>query len=94
VEHFSRAVALAPEMVEAGNGLALAQAKNGRMEAALASAETLAAAHPDYLPVQYNLAWWYAVEMKSPEKARSYFDRAVALGASPGRRLEKAMRPK
>ncbi|OQC08529.1 MAG: Tetratricopeptide repeat protein [Candidatus Hydrogenedentes bacterium ADurb.Bin101] len=93
-EHFSRAAALAPEMVEAANGLSLAQAKNGRMDEALASAETLAAAHPDYLPVHYNLAWWYAVEMKSPEKAHPYFDKAVALGASPSRRLEKAMRTK
>ncbi len=32
--------------------------------------------------------------MKSPEKAHPYFDKAVALGASPGRRLEKAMRTK
>ena len=92
--HFARAAALAPEMVEAGNGLALAKARNGEMDDALTLAEKLAAAHPDYLPVHYNLAWWYAIDMNTPEKARPYFDKAIDLGASPGRRLEKAMRKK
>jgi len=44
--------------------------------------------------VHYNLAWWYAIDMNTPEKARPYFDKAIDLGASPGRRLEKAMRKK
>lgn len=87
----SRAVELAPDMVAAANGLAMAQARSDKMKEALNLAEKTAAAHPAYLPVQYNLAWWYAVDLKSPDKARPYFDKAVSLGASPGRRLKKAM---
>ena len=90
--HLARANALAPERPEVLNALALTKARDGRLDEAVQIATPLAAAQQDYLPVHYNLAWWLAVEQKNPEAARPYYDRAIALGASPGRRLEKAMR--
>lgn len=90
--HLTRARELDPQAPEAGNALALTKARNKNLEEAVRIAEAVASEHPEYLPIQYNLAWFYAVEMKNPEKGRPYFDKAVSLGASPGRKLEKAMR--
>lgn len=90
--YLARARELAPQLPEAGNALAVAKARNKNPEEAVRIAEAVALEHPDYLPAQYNLAWFYAVELNNPEKGRPYFDKAVSLGASPGRKLEKAMR--
>ena len=90
--YLARARELAPQLPEAGNALAVAKARNKNPEEAVQIAEAVALEHPDYLPAQYNLAWFYAVELNNPEKGRPYFDKAVSLGASPGRKLEKAMR--
>lgn len=90
--HLDRANVLVPGRPEVLNALALTKARDGRPDEAVKLATPLAAAQPEYLPVQYNLAWWLAVDQKNPEAARPYYDRAIALGASPGRRLEKAMR--
>lgn len=89
--HFSRTLEQAPDHVEAGNGLAVALARTNQLDEAVELAERVAAAAPDYMPIHYNLAWWHAVERQDPQRARPYYDRAVALGASPGRRLERAM---
>ncbi len=89
--HLSQACELSPDNVEAAHGLALAMARNHRLEEAVHLAGELIKTHTDYLPLYYNLAWWHAVEMKDPEKARPYYDRAVELGASPGRRLKNTM---
>ena len=90
--HLARANALAPNAPETLNALALTKARDGRLDEAVQIATPVAAAQQDYLPVQYNLAWWLAVDQKNPDAARPYYDRAIALGATPGRRLEKAMR--
>lgn len=88
---FNRALELAPNYTAAGNGLAVALAHDKQMDAALELAENIAAAKPDYMPVHYNLAWWFSVEMNDVERARAYYERAVALGAVPSRRLKRAM---
>ncbi len=90
-EQFQRALALAPDCAASGNGLALTLARNKQLDAALELAEKVAAANPDYMPIHYNLAWWHGVEKKAPETARPYYERALELGASPGRRLKRAM---
>ena len=90
--HLSRAFELDPNLVDAGNGLAIAKARANRLDEAVALAGRLADGAPDYLPLQYNLAWWHAVEMNNPDRARPYYDKAVQLGATPSRRLERAMR--
>ena len=91
-EAFTRAIDLAPDMRDAANGLSVALAGNGQVEEAVALAEEIADAAPDYLPAQYNLAWWHAVEQQDPAQARPYYEKALALGAAPSRRLERAMK--
>mgnify|MGYP000083849498 CR=1 FL=1 len=91
-EKFTRALELAPGMTEAVNGLAVALAKKGQVDAAIALNKELAEVQPDFMPGQYNLAWWHAMEKKNPEQARPYYEKAVALGVAPNRRLERAMK--
>ncbi len=90
---FVRTLELAPEMYAARNGLVVALIRDDQADTALTHAKKLVEAAPDYMPGHYNLAWCYAVEKNAPEKARPHYERAVALGASPSRRLERAMRP-
>ncbi|MFA7693652.1 MAG: hypothetical protein WCX86_12210 [Candidatus Hydrogenedentales bacterium] len=87
----SRACALDPDHREASNALALAKAANNATDEALTIAQDLAAKNPEYLPSQYNIAWFYAVLLNDAQGARPYYEKAIALGASPSRRLKKAM---
>ena len=91
-EKFTRALELAPDMPESVNGLAVALAKNKQLDEAITLSEKLVEVHPDYMPGQYNLAWWYAVEKKNPELARPHYEKALALGVSPSRRIEKSIK--
>lgn len=91
--HLNAAWELSPEnQADLHNALAIALARNGKVNKAIEILEGLVETEPEYLPARYNLAWWYAVEEKQPEKAQSHFDKAVELGARPSRRLERAMR--
>ncbi len=89
---FKRALELEPDLASAANGLAVALARNKQVDEAVALAQALTKAHPDYMPGWYNLAWWLAVELEDAEQARPCFEKAVALGAAPSRRLERALR--
>jgi tetratricopeptide (TPR) repeat protein len=91
-EKFTRTIALSPDMQPAINGLAVALAKNKQVDEAITLAEKLVEAHPDSMAAHYNLAWWYAMEKKDQDKARSHYEKAVSLGVSPSRRLEKKMK--
>ena len=91
-EKFTRAIEMAPNMENAVNGLSLALANNKQVDEAIALAEKLANAHPDYMPAQFNLAWWYAMEKKNTDLALPHYEKALALGVSPSRRLEKKMK--
>lgn len=89
--HFSRAIALDPSHWVALQGLAVAKARNGHLEEAIQDTKVVLEHSPTYLPALYNLAWWYAVELKQPDAARPYFEKATTLGARPSRKLNQAM---
>ena len=76
------------------NALALTKARDGRLDEAVQIATALAAAQQDYLPVQYNLAWWLAVDQRIPKQPAPITTGRLRWSASPARRLEKAMREK
>jgi len=90
LSYFRRARALAPEDPAIANGLVLALFHTGAREQALSLAESALATAPDYLPLCYNLAWWYGVVLKQPEPGQRYYDQSLSLGAHPARRLKRA----
>lgn len=91
-DKFTQAIELESDMSEAVNGLAVAMAKNKQVDEAIALTEKLVEAHPDFMPGHYNLAWWYAMEKKNAELARPHYEKALALGVSPSRRIEKKIK--
>lgn len=91
-ENFRRAVELKPDMQDAVNGMALALAKNQQLDEAIALAQKLVEAYPDYMPGHYNLAWWYATEKKDAERACTHYEKALELGVSPSNRMKRKMK--
>lgn len=81
-EKFTRAIELAPNMAEAMNGLAVTLANTQRVEEAIALAEKLVDAHPDYAPGQYNLALWQALENEDTASIFPQYEKALNFGAS------------
>lgn len=89
--YFKQAIALDPGLTAAHNGLSVAWAHNGQLDAAITLAEEIVAENPEYAPAQFNLAWWYAVEKSDLDAARPHYDRARALGLAGEKKLDKAM---
>lgn len=89
--HFRKALELDPNMIEARNGRAVNLAHNRQTDDAIKLAEETTTSAPDYAPAWYNLAWWYAIDKKTPEAAAAYYDKALALGMPANTKLEKAI---
>ncbi len=90
--NFRKALALDPAMTDAKNGLAVNLAHDKRLDEAIALAEEIAAATPDYAPARYNLAWWYAVEKKDADAARPHYEAAVTAGMGTSKKIDKALK--
>ncbi|NLN94227.1 MAG: tetratricopeptide repeat protein [Candidatus Hydrogenedens sp.] len=89
-QYFQRAQRLNGEDPDIANGLALSLARMGDVEQGIVVAQESLASHPDFQPLYYNLAWWYGVNLKQPDEGREYYEKALALGARPARRLKRA----
>lgn len=81
-EKFARALELKPDMAKAMNGLSVTFASNEKIDEAIALAEKLVDAHPDYEPGQYNLAWWQAAENEGKNLTFPKHEKALRFGAS------------
>ncbi|MCC6145610.1 MAG: tetratricopeptide repeat protein [Candidatus Hydrogenedentes bacterium] len=90
---FKQALAWDPTLTDARNGLSVALAHNGQVKDAVALAEEILAANPAYEPARYNLAYWYAVSLKDPDRARPYYEKSRAAGAPSSAEIEKALQP-
>lgn len=81
-EKFTRALELEPDMARAMNGLSVTLANKEQIDEAIALAEKLVDAHPEYMPGQYNLAWWRSMEKKDGAFTIPHYDKALSLGVS------------
>ena len=79
-ELLSKAVAADETLLGARAELAVTRAHQENVDGAIEMTRALAAAHPDYGPAQYNLAWWLAVEKNDAAAARPHYEKALALG--------------
>lgn len=93
-DHFNAALKLDPNYLDASNGLAVTQAHAKEVDKAIAIAEQLAAAAPDYGPAHFNLAWWYATAKKDAAKAKPHYDKALAMGYSHEKKIDKVLEGK
>jgi len=90
-ESFDRALALGSRAKEVRNDLAVALARLERLEEAVDMARQILHVDPEYAPALFNLAWWYAFEKEDLAQAGPYYRRALAAGAAPSKKLEKAL---
>jgi tetratricopeptide (TPR) repeat protein len=88
---FKQAHAWDPSLLDANNGLAVTLSHNGQVEEAIALSESILATDPGYEPARYNLAYWYAVTLKDPERARPYYEKGRAAGAPSSPEVEKVL---
>lgn len=93
-EHFRKSLAIDPTGVDAMNGRAVNMAHNKQKDDAIALAKSLTQSHPEYAPAWGNLAWFYAVDKKDPVAAKPFYEKAIALGMAPDKKLEKAINGK
>lgn len=90
--HLERAIALAPDHVEAKDALAITYARTKRLDEAIALSQATVEANPEHAPAHYNLAYWYAVKRKDAQAAKPHYDKALALGMVPSRAIEKKLK--
>jgi tetratricopeptide (TPR) repeat protein len=88
--HFDNALKLDPEMMDAANGRAVNLAHDKQIDKAIELERQITAAHADYGPAWFNLAWWYATEKKDAAQAKECYAKARALGMPEESRIEKA----
>lgn len=90
-EHFEAARRLDPGLTEALSAQAVNLAHSGRLEDAITIALGITQATPDFAPAWYNLAWWHAMDVNDPAKARTYYQQALALGMPADPKIEKTL---
>lgn len=90
-EHFRRAAKAMPELAAAWDGLSLTLAHSKRLDEAMDVARQVIASHPDHAPAHFNLAWWLAIKKKDAAAAKPHYDRALALGMTPHRGIDRAL---
>lgn len=88
---FDKSIALDPANLDAKNGKSVNLARAKEVVKAIAIAQDIVAGNPDYAPAQFNLAWWYATELKDATKARPYYEKALALGMSKEKKIDKVL---
>jgi tetratricopeptide (TPR) repeat protein len=91
-EHFVRALNLDPGLHDAASDLSVTYARFGATDEAIGMAGKILAKTPDYAPAAFNLAWWNAFDRKNAAEARRYYDKALAEGVLPSKKLERALR--
>ena len=91
-EHFVRALNSDPSLPDAANDLSVTYARLGATDEAIGLAEKILAKTPDYAPAAFNLAWWNAFDKKNAAEARRYYDKALAEGVLPSKKLERRLR--
>lgn len=89
LHYFQRARTLNQEDAAIANGLALALVRTGDVGQGIEVAQEALGFDPEFLPLHYNLAWWHGVTLKEPEQGREFYEKALALGAHPARRLKR-----
>lgn len=88
---YAKALALNPENIEARNGQSVNLAHAKKLDEAIAAAKAIVEVHPEYGPALFNLAWWLALEKKDTAAAKPYYNRALAAGIPPVKKLNKAL---
>jgi len=91
-EHFVRALNTDPSLPDAANDLSVTYARLGATDEAIGLAEKILAKTPDYAPAAFNLAWWNAFDKKNAAEAKRYYDKALAEGVLPSKKLERRLR--
>jgi len=91
-EHFVRALNSDPSLPDAANDLSVTYARLGATDEAIGMAEKILAKTPDYPPAAFNLAWWNAFDKKNAAEAKRYYDKALAEGVLPSKKLERRLR--
>lgn len=89
--YFKNALTLDPESPAAQNGLAVTLARAKKVDDAIALANMVAAAAPEYAPAHFNLAWWYALDKHDIPSATEHYAKALELGLSGHKKLDKAL---
>ena len=87
---YRHALELDPAFIEAKNGLSVSLAHQNDLETAIATAREITQERPEYAPAWFNLAWWYGIEQADLAQARPCYDKALALGIAPHKKLDKA----
>jgi tetratricopeptide (TPR) repeat protein len=88
-EHFVRALNLDPGLRDAASDLSVTYARLGATDKAMELAEKILSKAPDYAPATFNLAWWNAFDKKNAAEAGHYYDKALAEGILPSKKLER-----
>jgi hypothetical protein len=86
-----KALALDPDCAGAINCLSICYARNKELDKAIELAKKLAEKKAGYGPAAYNLACWYAIEKKAPQKARPWYEKARELGMPRSKKVEKKL---
>jgi tetratricopeptide (TPR) repeat protein len=89
--YFNMALSIDPNNADAKNGLSVAQAHDGKVDDALATAQQLMSSHPEYGPAHYNTAWWLATEKNDAAAAKPHYEKAKQLGMPENKKLEKSL---
>jgi tetratricopeptide (TPR) repeat protein len=90
-EHFEKCLQLEPGRLDARNALTVVSAHQDNVDGAARAAKALLSDDAEYGPAWYNLAWWYAIELEEFDHAETCYDRALALGMAPSKKIEDAL---
>jgi tetratricopeptide (TPR) repeat protein len=93
-EHFQKTLEADPANLDALNGRAVNLAHNKQLEAAIQLEKRLVESAPGYAPGWLNLAWFYAIGKKDAEAAEPYYRKALELGMTPEKKLDKVFNSK
>ncbi len=93
-KRFENALQLDPGMVDALNDWSVALARCKRSDKAIEVAKGILDQHSDYGPAAFNLAYWYALEMRDAAQAEKYYRQAISLGMPENGKIEKAIAKK
>jgi tetratricopeptide (TPR) repeat protein len=92
--HFRNALALNADLADAENGLANNLGHQKKYDEALEAGLRALGRFPDFGPLQFNIAWWYAIGKEDLAAARPYYEKAKSLGVPADSKLDKAFEDK